>query len=328
LRILLVEDTIGEPMREVLARWGHTVALATTGAEARRQLQNPGHELFLIDWMLPDASGLDLVGDIRERPEYREAAILMISSRSQRDDILTAIRSGIDGYVAKPFKPAELRERIDEVWQRRRRTHDQTTQVELILQNQERLQYAGSGPLLIFGEEAVTGEDLAAAGSAQTLEYLSAATTVVSAANAFLPSLSLGYHLAGSTGEVTKLLRGRDTARRVQLAMVSARCHGNAVLMARLIDMREGVDGRLCIVYDHPSDLTGDQRHELRGYGVAFFDRRELDAERWRDIIHGQIVSRSVEGDHGALAGGQLAADELKALDRLEQQISPSRPDA
>ena len=109
MKILLVEDTIGEPVRKVLTRWGHEVSLAVTGERARQLLmQTSGFDLFLIDWMLPDDSGLDLVRTIREQEEYQDAAILMISSRSKRDDIMVAIRSGIDGYMAKPIDPKKL----------------------------------------------------------------------------------------------------------------------------------------------------------------------------------------------------------------------------
>lgn len=325
MKILLVEDTIGEPIRKVLAKWGHEVALATTGQQARQLLLAPGYDLFLVDWMLPDDSGLDLVRTIREQDEYREAAVLMISSRSQRDDIITAIRSGIDGYVAKPFKPAELRARIDEVWQRRRRNRDQEQQVEVLLANQDGLGHASSGPLLILGEGVVSAEALSAPENVRLVDYLSTATTAVSAANAFLPNLKLGYYLAASTGEVTQLLRSRDTASRAQLAVVSTSCYGNSALMARLIHMRGATDCRICIVYDRATDLTHGQRRELDEYGVLVFDRRELDADRWRDIVEGHIVSRWSPEEHGQLLDAQLSDEERGALDELERQTSPQR---
>lgn len=325
MKILLVEDTIGEPIRKVLTRWGHEVSLATTGAQARQLLQASGYNLFLVDWVLPDDSGLDLVRRIREQREYRDAAILMISSRSQRDDIMVAIRSGIDGYMAKPFKPTELRVRIDEVWQRRRRNRGPAQQIEIILQNQEPRQQPGPGPLLIFGEGAVSAAELADPDNTGVLEYLATATTVVSAANAFRPDLRLGYYLVGSTGEVTQLLRARDTARRAQLAVVSTDCHGNAVLMARLIHMRGTTDCRICIVCEQASDLTQEQRDELDEYGGLVLDRRELDADRWRDIIEGQIIQRWSLEAPSQLPSGQLSDEERAVLGELERQVAPSR---
>ena len=247
----------------------------------------------------------------------------MISSRSKRDDIMVAIRSGIDGYMAKPFKPSELRTRIDEVWQRRRRNRDQDQQIEIILQNQERPEEPGSGPLLIFGDGAASREELADPYNAGVLEYLATATTVISAANAFQPDLRLGYYLVGSTGEVTQLLRARDTARRAQLAVVSTSCHGNGVLMARLIHMRGTTDCRICIVRERADDLSTEQRAELDEYGGLVLDRRELDAGRWRDIIQGQVIERwSLDVPH-QFDDGQLSEEERAVLGELERQVSP-----
>ena len=297
MRILLIEDTVGAPIRRVLETWGHQVSLAQSGAEGRQLLAAKAFDFMLVDWMLPDLSGLDLVKEIRQDERHREAAILMISSRTARADIVTAIRSGIDGYVAKPFKAGELRGKIDEIWQRRSRGRAQAQQVRMILDNQENLQYAESAPLIVFGEGSVDADELAKIWHAHLLEYLSAATTAIAAANAFQPHLQLGYHIATSTGEVTRLLKERQTANRVQMAFISTDCYGNCVLMARLIHMRQNVTCPICIVCSQHSDLNMRERRELEQYNALVFDRRELDAARWRDIIEEYILDTSMAAE-------------------------------
>lgn len=292
MKILVVEDTIGEPVQSLLRKSGHDVELVTDGAGARAKLAQPGFDLFLLDWQLPDGSGLDLVRTIREDARHRDAPILMMSSRTDRADIVTAIRSGIDGYLAKPFRPAELRGRIEEVWQRRSRQRDERQKVELILAGQTPLERHGEGPLVILGEEAISEADLLSPTHARSLEYLAAATTTMAAANAFLPDLDLGYCLSGSTGDVTKLLRQRATRDRVQLAVVSTQCQGNCLVMARLLNLRDPGQGRLCVVTERWSDLSAAERSELEGYKVPVFHRDDLDADRWRDIIEVQVIQR------------------------------------
>lgn len=319
MRILLVEDTIGEPIRLVLHKWGHEVALATTGSEARELLGSP-FDLFLVDWMLPDISGLDIVRSIRCDGRYADSAVLMISSRTQRDDIITAIRSGIDGYVAKPFKAGELRARIDEVWQRRSRNLGAAERARLILDHQERLRSPGQGPLVVLGEGAVAEEELVRPEYGHVLDYLSAATTAISAANAYLPGLGLGYVLLGNTGDITQLLHRRDTRHRVQLAVVSPGCYGNCTVMARLIQMRGADVGRICIVCDRSTDLTHEEHHELEELGVPAVARWEFDADRWRDIIEGRVIKRWAPEGYDQMVTGRLGNEELDVLAELRRQ--------
>ncbi|MFH1569950.1 MAG: response regulator transcription factor [Gemmatimonadota bacterium] len=324
MKILLVEDTVGDAIRRVLLKWGHEVSLATSGAEAR-ELLGPPYDLFLVDWMLPDISGLEIVGTIRRDVRHAGAAVLMISSRAEREDILTAIRSGIDGYVAKPFKAGELRARIDEVWQRRSRELDSGERARLILDRQEGLQTPGTGPLIVFGEGVVTEDELTRPGSRDVLDYLTAATTAIAAANAYQPGLRLGYVLVGSTGDVTQRLHHKDTRHRVQLALVSPSCYGNCTVMARLIGMRGGDVGCICIVCDRSGDLTRGEIRELERYGVAVVARWEFDADRWRDIIEGRVIERWALENPGKLPAEQLADGErevLAELDRLRSRRS------
>jgi len=289
MKILLVEDTIGDPIQKVLQKSGHEVALARTGEAARQLLNVAIFDFCQLDWMLPDISGLDLVEVIRQDQRNQGAAILMISSRSARDDIVTAFRSGIDGYVAKPFNAAQLRTKIDEVWQRRSRSRAHAQQIRMIFEGQQNLSYWASNPFVIFGENLESADQLARIWNSPILDCLTAATTAIAAAIAFMPDLKLGYTIARTTGEVTKLLKDRDTRDRARMAFVAADCQGNCVLMAKLIHMRSPGICPICIVCNQVGDLTSEQRVELRGYDALVMDRREMDGDRWRDLIEGVI---------------------------------------
>ena len=309
MRILLVEDTIGEPVQAVLRKWGHQVVLATNGLAARQQLQQNGFDLFLFDWILPDGSGLELVRTVRADARHRDAPVLMMSSRTDRSDIVTAVRSGIDGYVAKPFRPGELRQRLDEAWQRRDRQRTQREKIDRIVAGQTALDRHGESPLLVLGEGATTEAELESPDHASTLGYLSTVTTTIAAANAFLPALDLGYCLSPSTGDVTKLLRQRSTSDRVQLAVVSTACQGNCVVMARLLHLRDPQRCRLCIVANHWPDLSDAERAELDTLLVPVFHRDELDASRWRDIIEMLFVRPWSQDLHAEFVDSGLRDD-------------------
>jgi CheY-like chemotaxis protein len=254
-------------------------------------------DFCLVDWMLPDGSGLDLVDDIRRDGNHRDVGILVISSRSERSDIVTAFRSAIDGYVAKPFNASQLRAKIDEVWQRRARSRAKSKQIQLIIEGQDELLWSEKRPLLIFGESVSTAEELAKIQNAHVLDYLSLATTAVDSANAFTPRLQLAYYIASSVGEVLRLLKGRQTRDRVAMAFVSSSCAGNYLLMARLIQMRN-LTSPVCIISDLNADLRWRERKELEAAGTVVFGRRELDEYRWRDIMEGYaLTTRNVADD-------------------------------
>lgn len=176
-------------------------------------------------------------------------------------------------------------------------------------------------PLVILGEGSVTAGALARGTSTRILEYLATATTAIAAANAFMPRLRLGYYLAATTGEVTQLIKDRQTRERVQLAMISTDCYGNCVLMARLLHMRNPGSGRICIVLDQPTDLSPDERLELESYEALVTDRPELDANRWRDIIEGQIISHWSEAMHEEYVAGSLTQEEKDTIADLEKLL-------
>jgi DNA-binding response OmpR family regulator len=318
VKVLLVEDTIGKPVQSILQKSGHDVLLATSIGSAQRHLGQPGIDLFLLDWMLPDGSGLDLVQTIRRDANYRDASILMMSSRSDRSDIVTAIRSGIDGYLAKPFRPSELRSRLNEVWQRRNGQRSLRQKVELLVGRQTLLDRHGETPLVVLGEGATTVAALERSENGPVLEHLATATTMIAAANAFLPTLELGYCLSQSTGDVSKLLRQRATRNRVQLAVVSTQCQGNCMVMARLLHLRGAEDMKLCVVDERWSELSSAERTELDSYGVPILRRSELDANRWRDIIEMQVIRRWSPELHEQFIGSGLRDDSLwEDLDML-----------
>lgn len=117
-RILVVEDepAIAESIAYSLKRDGHTVTIASTLAEAERAL--PSADLVVLDLMLPDGSGFDLLG--RARRNRSTTAIIVLSSRDGEADRVAALETGADDYVTKPFSPREINARVRAVLRRAR----------------------------------------------------------------------------------------------------------------------------------------------------------------------------------------------------------------
>lgn len=116
--ILIVEDDpeIAEVLRSGLALEGHATEVAPDAAAMRACLARGGHRLVVLDWMLPDAQGVDLIRELHAaRPDMR---ILMLTARDTLDHKVEGLRSGADDYMTKPFAFAELVVRVEALLRR------------------------------------------------------------------------------------------------------------------------------------------------------------------------------------------------------------------
>ena len=118
--ILIVEDEA--PLQKLLAynleAAGFEVAQAYDGDEALTLLDERPPDLLLLDWMLPQLSGLELCRRLRRRPETASLPIIMLTARGEEPDRLRGLDTGADDFITKPFSPAELVARIRAVLRR------------------------------------------------------------------------------------------------------------------------------------------------------------------------------------------------------------------
>ena len=119
-RILVVEDEIA--IRDMLVfnlgRAGYEVFPVGSGNEARSSIADKHPDVVLMDWMLPDVSGLELTRQLKRDPDTREIPIIMLTARVQEDDRVAGLEGGADDYVTKPFSARELLARIKAVMRR------------------------------------------------------------------------------------------------------------------------------------------------------------------------------------------------------------------
>ena len=127
-KILIVEDE--QPIREMIAFHLSRAGFETLEAEdcgvARQLLADERPNLALIDWMLPDMSGLELTRMLKRDDTYEDLAIIMLTARAEERDKVSGLEGGADDYVTKPFAPRELIARIQAVL---RRSASSTTEV-------------------------------------------------------------------------------------------------------------------------------------------------------------------------------------------------------
>ncbi len=113
-RILVVEDE--QPIRDLIAfglrRAGFQVAMAGHSQAALASIGDQRPDLILVDWMLPDTSGLELTRQLRRDANTRDIPIMMLTARADEADKVAGLEGGADDYVTKPFSARELVARI------------------------------------------------------------------------------------------------------------------------------------------------------------------------------------------------------------------------
>ncbi|MCT4558541.1 MAG: phosphate regulon transcriptional regulator PhoB [Pelagimonas sp.] len=112
--VLVVEDEAAQ--REVLSynleAEGFRVARAENGEEALVLVEEENPDIIVLDWMLPNVSGIEVCRQIKTRPETRGVPIIMLSARSEEVDRVRGLETGADDYVVKPYSVIELMARV------------------------------------------------------------------------------------------------------------------------------------------------------------------------------------------------------------------------
>ena len=133
-KILVVEDE--QAIREMivfhLSRAGFETLEAGDCRNARQLLADEQPDLALIDWMLPDISGLELTRMLKRDKDYEDLSIIMLTARAEERDKVSGLEGGADDYITKPFSPRELVARIQAVLRRSNGRGDETIEAGVL----------------------------------------------------------------------------------------------------------------------------------------------------------------------------------------------------
>ncbi|MFH2050663.1 MAG: response regulator [bacterium] len=118
MRILTVDDnpTMRRIILNTLKRVGYSdIIEASNGKDALAKLQVEKIDFVITDWDMPEMDGIELVSNIRKSDEFKSLPVIMISTRSVKEDIIEALKTGVNSYIVKPFTPDTLKEKIDQI---------------------------------------------------------------------------------------------------------------------------------------------------------------------------------------------------------------------
>ena len=120
-RILVVDDssTMRRILRSTLNRLGYMeITEAGNGVEALAKACEQKFDCVLTDWNMPEMDGLELTVKLREKPEYKDVPIVMVTTEGGKADVLEALTKGTTSYIVKPFTPDVLKQKMDELFSR------------------------------------------------------------------------------------------------------------------------------------------------------------------------------------------------------------------
>jgi DNA-binding response OmpR family regulator len=115
MRVLIAEDDLvsRKMLEATLTRWGYEVVITCDGESAWKALTSENApRIAILDWMMPNLDGVDVIRRIRERTTGEPPYVLLLTAKGNKEDIVSGLEAGADDYVIKPFDREELRARL------------------------------------------------------------------------------------------------------------------------------------------------------------------------------------------------------------------------
>ncbi len=118
-KVIFVEDS--PTMRRIIMNSLNKIGIsqiieAENGVDALEKIGDQDFDMVITDWNMPEMNGEELVKELRSNSKYKETPILMITTRGMQDDVMSAIKMGVNGYIVKPFTPEVLKKKMGEIF--------------------------------------------------------------------------------------------------------------------------------------------------------------------------------------------------------------------
>ena len=116
VKVLVVDDfaTMRKIIKNVLKQISiENVLEAENGKHALTVLSTEEVDLIISDWIMPEMTGIEFLKACKGDDNIKKIPFIMVTAEAQKDNIMEAIKSGVDNYIVKPFTPEKLREAID-----------------------------------------------------------------------------------------------------------------------------------------------------------------------------------------------------------------------
>ncbi len=119
IKILVVDDmsTMRRIIRTILNQLGYSnIEEAENGKQALAKLKKEKFDFVVTDWNMPEMDGLSLVKAIRADEELKHIPVLMVTAEAKKENVMEALKAGVNNYIVKPFTPEVLKEKMEKIF--------------------------------------------------------------------------------------------------------------------------------------------------------------------------------------------------------------------
>ncbi|MBF0565944.1 MAG: chemotaxis response regulator CheY [Nitrospirae bacterium] len=119
MRILIVDDfsTMRRIIKNILKQLGfEKMEEAEDGAHAYQKLQAGEYDFLITDWNMPNVTGLELLKKVRADAKLKALPVLMVTAEAEKEQVIEAVKAGVNNYIIKPFTADVLKEKIDKIF--------------------------------------------------------------------------------------------------------------------------------------------------------------------------------------------------------------------
>ncbi|HIP93002.1 MAG TPA: response regulator [Desulfurobacteriaceae bacterium] len=118
-RFLIVDDmaTMRRIIRSILNQLGYqNIDEAEDGRVALQKLKQQKYDFVITDWNMPNMTGIELVQAIRKDPDLKHLPVLMVTAEGKKENVIMALKAGVNNYIVKPFTPETLKQKLEQIW--------------------------------------------------------------------------------------------------------------------------------------------------------------------------------------------------------------------
>ena len=119
IKILVVDDApmIRRILKNLLKEMGFTnIEEAEDGMVALHKLRQQKFDFVITDWNMPNLTGIELVQEIRKDPNLKHLPVMMVTAEAKKENIILALKSGVNNYIVKPFTPENVKSKIEAIF--------------------------------------------------------------------------------------------------------------------------------------------------------------------------------------------------------------------
>jgi len=315
MKLLVAEDSLS--MRKVVVRMLHAMGYdevleSPNGADAWEKIQHNDIDLLLTDYNMPLLSGLELTQRVRGQYTASQLPILMFTVRNQRNDIVAAVKAGVNGYIAKPFTAAQLRKHLGNIIEKHA-TSGLRNQAQSIIRDNRPPSQQDDSPFVIIAEKIADGKALSQLGNRDYTDLIYRFTTRISQLGESEDAHDLSYYIDDKSQQIVRSIRAhRD---RLKMIIISNEISGGGLTLARLARVNQSHEFVVALLVHVSTELPIQARASLEKLGVLLLERHRLDDAFLDKFFRDELQSRIHIVPHKNLSPEQI-------IERIETDIS------